>query len=127
MVQQNQKVKPSGRDTKGRFVGGNRISPGRKVGSRVKLAHDFVTTLQNKFNKYGGKAIEKVATEQPAQFLKIVADVLPREFLTRVEVDARLEVSGEVKGFVEAYRLAKQVIGADVIEAEVIEADDAQE
>src|SRR4051812_1637419 len=52
---------------------------GRPPGSRNKLGEAFVCALYDDFTQYGVSVIEKVRTEQPAQYLKVVASILPKE------------------------------------------------
>src|SRR5262249_19750623 len=53
---------------------------GRMKGSRNRLGADFLYALQREFEQHGEKAIRTVRLERPAEFLKIIASVLPKEF-----------------------------------------------
>jgi hypothetical protein len=57
---------------------GNRA--GRPKGSRNKLSEDFVSELAAKFERQGPSAIDRVIEENPAKFLQMVADLVPKEF-----------------------------------------------
>jgi hypothetical protein len=58
------------------------VSPnpaGRPKGSRNKLGEEFVSALLADFNEHGPAVIENVRAEQPAQYLKVIAAVIPKE------------------------------------------------
>lgn len=63
---------PEGR----RFQPGN---PGRPKGSRHKLGEAFVSALQADFQEHGDEVIKKVREEKPADYLKVVASLLPKQ------------------------------------------------
>jgi hypothetical protein len=80
------------RDEKsGQFVAGT-SSRGRKKGARNRLHADFVVGLQEHFQEKGHAAIEIVFRENPKEYLKIIASVLPKEFVLE---DGRLESMGD--------------------------------
>ena len=102
------------RDDRGRFLTGNN-GGGRKKGSRARLGEDFLADLHDTWQEYGQRALTKVATTEPAAFCKIVANVLPREVLLKaLNVNATVDLSTmeDTKGFLEAYRYARDRIGA---------------
>jgi hypothetical protein len=74
-------------DKSGQFVAGT-SSRGRMKGSRNRLHGAFVSALEDDFREYGPQTIVIVRTERPAEYLKIVAAVLPKEFFIE---DGRLE------------------------------------
>lgn len=71
------------------FQPGNPGGPGRPKGARNKLGEDFVRALQQDFKENGLEAVEKVRQEQPAQYLKVIASILPK--------DINLDVSDELR------------------------------
>ena len=75
----------------GQFVTGT-SSAGRKKGARNRLHADFVVALQEHFQQQGKVAIEIVYRESPKEYLKIIASVLPKEFVLE---DGRLESMGD--------------------------------
>jgi hypothetical protein len=78
-------------DTKtGQFVTGG--AGGRKKGARNRLHADFVVGLQEHFAEFGKAAIDIVFKESPRDYLKIIASVLPKEFVLE---DGRLEAMGD--------------------------------
>jgi hypothetical protein len=74
----------------GQFVTGG--AQGRKKGARNRLHADFVVALQEHFQEQGKAAIEIVYRESPKEYLKIIASVLPKEFILE---DGRLESMGD--------------------------------
>lgn len=63
----------------GRFLTGNNASPGRPKGSRNKLGEDFIQKLQADFQQHGETVIATVRAEKPAEYLKVVASLLPKQ------------------------------------------------
>jgi len=66
------------RSEKTRFAAGNR---GRPVGARNRLQHELVKALADDFKENGVDAIRICRVERPADYLKIVVSVLPKEFV----------------------------------------------
>ena len=54
-------------------------SGGRAPGSRNKLSADFIKALQEDFAENGIEAVRIVRMEEPAQYLKIIAMIVPKE------------------------------------------------
>ena len=51
---------------------------GRSKGSRNKLKEAFLNDLCEAWEKHGVAAVEKVAKDDPAAFLRVVASLLPK-------------------------------------------------
>ena len=66
------------RDPKGKFLPG---TGGRPAGARNKLQAQFVTALAEDFAEHGAGVIRIVRVEEPATYLKVIASILPKEFL----------------------------------------------
>lgn len=63
-------------------------SGGRPAGARAKLQAVFVEALEKDFHEHGEGVIRIVRAEKPAEYLKIVASILPKEFvLSEGELD----------------------------------------
>lgn len=78
-----------------RFQPGN---PGRPKGSRNKLGEDFIAALAEDFAQHGKPAIEKVRCEKPDQYLKVIAQVVPKEVHYKMdEVDELSDDAIEAK------------------------------
>jgi hypothetical protein len=82
--------KPKQDPVTGKIVAGG--STGRKKGARNRLHADFVVSLQEHFHEFGKAAIDIVFKERPNEYLKIIASVLPKEFILD---DGRLETMGD--------------------------------
>jgi hypothetical protein len=52
---------------------------GRPKGSRHKLGEDFLKKLQADFHTHGEEVIQQVREDKPADYLKVVASILPKE------------------------------------------------
>jgi len=71
----------SGRDPKtGLFKQGHSGNPqGRPVGARCKLQEAFLEDLQASWEQHGKNVIETVIADRPQDYLKVVANLLPRD------------------------------------------------
>jgi hypothetical protein len=94
------------RGKQGRFLPGHSYAKGRR-GARNLLSESFLRDLHKQWLKSGKAVLEKVAAEEPATLLKIVANVLPR----LIDIDAALNVqvqnkfAVEIRDFAQAYKL----------------------
>ena len=62
------------------FQPGNNANPrGRPKGSRNKISEEFIAALCDDFEQHGVEVIEAVRTERPADYLKIIASIVPKE------------------------------------------------
>src|SRR5215471_17049547 len=78
------------KDTKtGRFLTGN-IGGGRKKGSRNLLGEAFVTDLYDLWNRRGTEVLERLATEDPASLVRVVANILPQKFEQDVNIGVKI-------------------------------------
>src|SRR4051794_33155955 len=89
---------------------------GRPKGSRNKLGEAFLNDLVDAWDTHGATALQTCAQMEPAQFVKVVANILPREILvsaltTNVNID--LSQMESARGFFEAYQYARSKIGAE--------------
>lgn len=67
---------------------------GREKGSRNKLSEDFLTDTLAEWRKSGKAALAIMAQEKPSDFCKMVAQVIPKEFIfseDKSEFDVFLE------------------------------------
>ena len=103
------------RDAKtGRFLAGNSGNGGRRPGSRNKLGEAFISDLHEAWIKNGKAVIERVVRDEPAQFLKTVASLMPKELDATLSLDIDVDLFARARSFAQAFRLAKQVIGAEI-------------
>lgn len=62
---------------------------GRTKGTRNKLTADFIAGLSKAFDEFGEAALRVVATEEPAQFLRVIASLCPKEMeITETKLQA---------------------------------------
>jgi hypothetical protein len=102
----------SGRDpATGQFVVGHRGHGGRPRGSRNLLGERFLADLYDEWEVSGVNALKRTAEMDPVQFVKITAGLLPHKIDQTINIDA--DLFREVRDFREAWRLARQFIGAD--------------
>jgi hypothetical protein len=106
--------KPGGRH---RFAVGNKYGKGRKVGSKVRLSESFLSGIAADFAKYGKEVIQYVRQNEPSTYLRIVASIVPRETIAKLEVSGEVEIKHREQKILAAYRL----LGEDVTEAEIIQ------
>jgi hypothetical protein len=102
-------VTPSDRDQHGRFQTGSKGGPGRSKGSRNRHSENFLTAFAGDFEKHGPAVIAKVREEQPSVYLRIAADLLPKE----AQIDVNVDILHDVTSTLEAYRTLADVVGAD--------------
>lgn len=72
---------------------------GRAKGSRQKLSEGFITVLAADFDKHGEEAVRKMRTEKPEAYVRVVADLVPKDFnLNHNASDAFLELWKHMSG-----------------------------
>lgn len=71
------------KDTK--FKRGNPGGPGRPKGSRNAIQEDFLKDIHEAWKAHGKEVIASTVEEKPAEFLKVVASLLPKEATLTVE------------------------------------------
>ena len=58
---------------------------GRPKGARNRLGTQFLEALEADFNKFGSQAIALVREKKPEVYMRVVADLLPKEANINVE------------------------------------------
>jgi Family of unknown function (DUF5681) len=88
---------------------------GRPKGSRNKLAEDFVADAYQKWQQHGPKALETMASSEPAKFCQMVAGLLPKEMhikesaledMSTDEIREALARIATIRTFIGAYEAA---------------------
>ncbi|AWM07636.1 hypothetical protein [Bradyrhizobium symbiodeficiens] len=94
------------RDKKtGRFVIGAKPGPGRPKGARSKLGEAFLEDLRDVWDEMGIEALRRCAQEEPGQFVRVMASLMPRDY----NINATVGVNSEdVLG---AFRSAVAMLG----------------
>jgi hypothetical protein len=80
---------------------------GPPKGARNRLGTQFLEALETDFNKYGAQAIALVREKKPEVYMRVVADLLPKEANINVE-------AGEA--FVELWRRISDGLGDQLAE-----------
>jgi hypothetical protein len=121
-VMSDTEITPSVRDAKGLFLVGNKPPGGRPKGSRNKLAESFVADLRDVWETHGIEALERCAEEEPAQFVRVVASLMPKDINLNVGIDptsfaSRFAAAAALLGNTEPPRLPRHPLpGQRVIE-----------
>lgn len=78
------------RKARGRpFKPGNNANPaGRPKGSRNKIAESFIHAMSQDFEVHGELVIARVREEMPAAYLKLAADLVPKDINIEHNIDA---------------------------------------
>lgn len=69
----------SNRNSRGRFLTGNNVGPGRSRGSRNKLGNEFIVALYGDWKLHVAAAIEADWPDRPHEYLKLVASLIPKQ------------------------------------------------
>jgi hypothetical protein len=85
-----------------KFQPGNPGSPGRPRGAKNKLQSDFLAALAADFAEHGEGVIRIARIEEPVQYLKIVAGLMPKELLMGTAVSDLAD--DELDNLIEALR-----------------------
>jgi len=70
--------------------------------------------LAQRWERSGPEALRRCAAEEPAQFCKIVANLLPKEIDSTLKVDVDLFQS--CQNFHEAWLLSQKIIGGEIVQ-----------
>jgi hypothetical protein len=81
---------------------------GRPKGARNRLGTAFLEALEADFSEHGVDAIEKVRETKPEVYIRIIADLLPKE--------AKLDVDHGAS-FTKLWHLISDGLGPDVLKA----------
>lgn len=98
------------RSKSGQFLPGHKGVGGRPLGSRNRLGEKFLDDLQAIWKKKGRAALERVASDDPATLVKVVASVLPRQLIAETNLNVDVTLFHDARNFQEAFRLAKSYL-----------------
>jgi hypothetical protein len=99
----------AGRNERGQFLPG--LKPqhgGRPKGARDRHSRNFLNCFADDFEKHGAAVIAKVREEKPDVYLRIAADLLPREATLDIDVSVLHDVSNTL----EAFRVLRDALAA---------------
>ena len=103
-----------------RFAKGNTYGrKGRPLGSKVKLSESFLAGIAADFARHGKDVIQYVRQSEPSTYLRIVASIVPKETIAKLEVSGEVDIKHTEKRILDAYRL----LGENIIEAEIVDGD----
>ena len=102
-------VGTSQRDDKGRFLTGNSGNGGRPTGSRNRLTSMVLSTLAADFDEYGADAIAKLREKDPAAYLQMAINLIPRQLITEQETLPDFESWEEVNEFIEQAKRKRMI------------------
>ena len=60
---------------------------GRPKGAKNKVSEKFLENLQDNWEKHGVNALEKAAVNDPMQYVKMVASLVPRELKQETSIN----------------------------------------
>jgi hypothetical protein len=80
---------------------------GRPRGSRNKLTDAFVQDVAAAWEQFGVEALERVARDEPATLLKVVASLMPKS------LDVSVSGSVDVGDFAQRFRRAVELLHAE--------------
>jgi hypothetical protein len=89
----------------GRFLPGNAGNGGRKPGQRNKLGERFIQDLSTVWAEQGIDALRRCAVEEPAQFCRVVASLLPKDLNVSGNVDIGIDAGNVLQNFRHAVEL----------------------
>ena len=105
----------------GQFLKGYRGGPGRQKGSRNKLGEQFIGDLYDDWLEHGMEALEAARKEKPADYLKVIASILPRDIKVSLETMSDKELSIRIDQLTESLGLKLIPVGAESQRDETIE------
>jgi hypothetical protein len=92
----------------GRFLQGHKRG-GRPKGARDRHSRNFLNAFADDFEQHGAAVIAQVREEQPAVWLRIAADLLPKQ----AELNVDVSVMADVTNVLQAFRVASDLLGVD--------------
>ena len=75
---------------------GCRGGPGRQQGSRNKLGEQFIADLYADWQQHGMAALAAAREQKPADYLKVVASILPKDIKVTLETMSDDELATKI-------------------------------
>lgn len=82
---------------------GGKPGPGRPRGARSKLGEAFLEDLRDAWLEHGAEALRRCARDEPAQFVRVVAGLMPK--------DINLNLSTDPAAFAATFKEAVELLG----------------
>ena len=74
------------------FKAGQSGGPGRPKGSKNKVTEEFLRVLAADFKKHGKSVIERVRKESPEVYIRLAAQLVPKDIDVRHSGDVTVQV-----------------------------------
>lgn len=98
-----------GRNSRGQFQTGSNGGPGRKKGSRNRLTNAVLTTFAADFEEYGPEVLAKLREKDPAAYMQLAVNLIPRHLIAQQENLPDFEDWEEVNEFIEQAKRKRMV------------------
>ena len=98
---------------------------GRPMNSRQKLTEGFINDLSSFYEKEGASLIKRVADEQPAMLLQVVARLLPKDISLSISGSIETELTIDQRTRIAEAWLMGQSDRLDVLEGQAVRCDAA--
>ena len=85
---------------------------GRPKGSRNRLSENFIQSLSDDFEQHGVAVIQEVRLEKPAEYLKIIAAIVPKEFTVNTVTTADMSDDELIERLDQVRSIAAALAGA---------------
>jgi hypothetical protein len=76
---------------------------GRPRGAKSRIAESFLSDLASAWDEHGTEALRRCATEEPAVFVRTIAQLMPR--------DVTLSLGPNAAGFAQTFQDAVRLLG----------------
>lgn len=86
---------------------------GRPKGSKNKLSEDFISALCRDFEENGEAVIQTVRSEKPADYLKIIASIVPKELTIKTETIEDMSDEELLERLEQVRSVAAAIIGSE--------------
>ena len=84
---------------------------GRPKGSRNRLGEEFIQDLYQHWKENGIEVLHRAAKEKPADYLKVVASILPKDIKVSLETMSDKELSASIDQITESLGLKLIPVG----------------
>ena len=99
---------------------------GRPVAARQRLTEKFISDLSAYYQQHGAALIERVAIEQPAMLIQVIAKLLPKDIAIQIQQSSGLTPEQQ-RRIAEAWIVAQADVEAIESDYVIESADEADE